>query len=536
MLNGGPCRNEYSEEGIRIMDDVIVRPKLNTVLFAVCLAAVMIGQFLLRLDFSSLYFAVGCVLAILFSAVVSPFCVRVVSGLQFPRRENSSGRGFRVFCYVLPLAVFLLYYAAYYPGCFSVDSINQYQQVLTNQYNDWHPVLQTLLAFKIPLLLTGGWVGSIMLFQVVAFAAVLGYCFSIMEGIAGRRFTLVTMAYILLNPLTGNIAAYPWKDTTFAIGALLSVGFAVRIFESGGSWLRRKRNFALFAAVLAVTTVCRHNGVLFTAPLLLAVFLQFDRKRVLALILAVAALVLLVKGPLYAALHVEQPGARQVETLGLPMTVIGGAVTMAPEKTDPDILDFAYRIAPKEVWEKSFHRGSFNSIKWESSSDLSVIEEYGTGKILNMTWRCIRNTPYVSAVSILQLTEGLYAFTGRHPASITPAVNGGNPYGLELSPLIPGAYEFINAAQSYVTKFLPHVFLYYGTAHLILILTVLAKCRLNRLRDWKKILFVFPVFCYNFGTAVLLSGYEDIPRFFYYTLPVLPVLLLFFFREEKEVS
>ena len=512
------------------------RPKLNTVLFAVCLGAVMFGQFLLRLDFSPLYFAVGCALTVLFAAIVSPFCIRVVSGLQFPRRGNSSGKGFRVFCYVLPLAVFLLYYAAYYPGCFSDDSIVQYQQALTNQYNDWHPVLQTLLVFKLPLLLTGGWVGSIMLFQMVAFAAVLGYCFSIMEGVAGWRFTLVAMAYILLNPLIGNAATFPWKDTTFAIGALLSLAFAVRIFDTGGGWLCRKRNFALFAAVLAVTTVCRHNGILFTAPLLLAVFFQLDRKRVLALALAVAALALLVKGPLYAALRVEQPDERQVETLGLPMTIIGDAVKTAPEKTDPDILDFAYRIAPKEVWENSFHSGSFNSVKWQSVSDLDVIEEVGTGKILNMAWRCVRNTPYMSLVSFLRLTEGLWAVTGRNPASISPEVVE-NPYGIEaLPPLIPGTPELIDAAQSYITRFLPHVFLYYGAAHLLLILTVLAKCRLNRLRDWKKILFVLPVFCYNCGSALLLSGYTDIPRLFFYTMLILPILLLFFFREEREES
>ena len=514
------------------MDDVRERPKLNTVLFAVCLALVMIAQFLLRLDFSPLYFAVGCGLAVFFAAVVSPFCIRVASGLQVPRQENSSGKGFLVFCYVLPLAVFLLYYVAFYPGSFVDDSFDQYQQALTNQYNDWHPVLQTLLAIKLPLLLTGGWVGSIMLFQILAFAAALGYSFTVMAGIAGRRFTLVAMAYILLNPLTGNMATYPWKDTTLAIGALLSVACAVRIFDTGGSWLRSWRNFALFAAALAVTTVCRHNGILFTAPLLLAVFFQSDRKRVLALALAVAAAVLLVKGPLYAVLQVEKPGNRQVETLGLPMTVIGGAVTMAPEQTDPDILEFAFRVAPEEVWQESFHRGNFNSVKWESVSDLSVIEEYGAGRVFNMTWRCIRNTPYVSLASVLQLTEGLYAFTGLHPASVTPAVSS-NPYGLELSPLVPAAYEFINAAQSYITRFLPHVFLYYGAVHLLLILAVLAKCRLNRLRDWKKILFVLPVFCYNYGSALLLSGYDDIPRYFYYTLPVLPLLLLFFFREEK---
>ena len=38
----------------------------------------------------------------------------------------------------------------------------------------------------------------------------------------------------MLNPQTGNIAMFPWKDVAFAIGALLLTAYTVRIYYSGG--------------------------------------------------------------------------------------------------------------------------------------------------------------------------------------------------------------------------------------------------------------------------------------------------------------
>jgi hypothetical protein len=70
--------------------------------------------------------------------------------------------------------------------------------------------------------------------------------------------------------------------------------------------------------------------------------------------------------------------------------------------------------------------------------------------------------------------------------------------------------------------------------HLLLIASILAKCRLNRLEDWKRILFILPVLAYNFGTALLLTGENDIQRFFTYTFQVIPLLLLFIYHHKNE--
>ena len=86
-----------------------------------------------------------------------------------------------------------------------------------------------------------------------------------------------------------------------------------------------------------------------------------------------------------------------------------------------------------------------------------------------------------------------------------------------------------------VFHFFPMLVMYIGSMHLLLLVAILAKCRLNKWKDWKKILIVLPLFVYNFGTALLLTGAEDSTRFFYYTFLLMPVLLVFLFTKKEKM-
>lgn len=83
---------------------------------------------------------------------------------------------------------------------------------------------------------------------------------------------------------------------------------------------------------------------------------------------------------------------------------------------------------------------------------------------------------------------------------------------------------------------LSYPFLHLGLLHLILIVSVLSKCRLKKTKDRKKILFIIPVFAYNFGTTILLTGIDDATRFFFYTYLLIPTLLVFLYRKDDERS
>ena len=51
------------------------------------------------------------------------------------------------------------------------------------------------------------------------------------------------------------------------------------------------------------------------------------------------------------------------------------------------------------------------------------------------------------------------------------------------------------------------------------------------------LLILIPVFAYNFGTTILLTGIDDATRFFFYTYLLIPLMLVFIyfnFTERKE--
>ena len=107
---------------------------------------------------------------------------------------------FMVF-FVISAAVFGFYYAAEYPGAFSADSITQYRQAVTGEYNNWHPVLHTLLGFQLPLTLTGGWAGSVVLFQLILFAFAAAYAAYTILRHSHIPYAVLSLLFILISPV-----------------------------------------------------------------------------------------------------------------------------------------------------------------------------------------------------------------------------------------------------------------------------------------------------------------------------------------------
>lgn len=530
--------------------------KASRIILALYLSFILISQVLVIPNLGLVPVLIGVAAVTVISFLVSPLLIRLFSRINVSgdiRFKKIPPRAPKVIFYGAPLFVLALYYCAYYPGGFTNDSLAQFNEYFYSTYTDWHPALHTLFAFTLPLKLTHGWIGSVVLFQILVFAAALGYCFDTIYTYAGRNYLLGSMIYILANPLLA-ISVNPWKDTSFAIGTLLLMTFALRIFVSRGQWLTKPVNIVLFVVVFVFTTIFRHNAVLFSVPLLLAVFLQISRRKAMCILLAVAGLFAVVKGPLYMLFDVQkEQQRRQIETMGLPLTVIGAAVTYSPEVLDDDILEFAYKIAPANIWEGYYELGNINVIKWgtldniDDYVDIDVVDEYESSDILDMMLRCFKASPSVCISSFIKLTEGVYTVTDKHYVEIVPYIDD-NYFGIGVPGIGIDNYlgidkpstrtNILTSAFFYqrliVQKVLPHVFLYYGVAALIVVISVCSKLRLGKLKDWKKVLFAIPLLAYNFGTALLLTGSNDCPRYFYYTVLILPVLLVFFYRKEEK--
>ena len=130
----------------------------------------------------------GQIWPVIFSAVqVLPLCC---FGVMFfgklhvnPTPADSSAARFRRFfpaiVSILTFGYLLLWLIAYYPGGFTPDSISQLEQVLTGNYNNWHPVLHTWLSFWIPWKLFHSPAG-IILYQILLFSLAVGYLYRVL--------------------------------------------------------------------------------------------------------------------------------------------------------------------------------------------------------------------------------------------------------------------------------------------------------------------------------------------------------------------
>ncbi len=476
----------------------------------------------------------GIFLAVFFSVLLCPLLLRWVKKLRSlpdgQQAANGKDRIWKAAFFLIPLLVMLVYFAAYYPGGFATDVVNQYGQAVKGQYDNWHPVIHTLFAHKLPLTVSGGWIGSVVLFQIVLLSLAIGYALCSLLRYTSRKVVLIVLAFFVLNPQTGIMGMFPFKDFSFAIGTLLLMTFALHTVFTKGAWLRNAWHMTAFILVLTAVTLFRHNAILFTVPLLFALLWYAEKKRILIICLATIVLVAAVNYPLYSALKVAKADQRQTEVLGLPMSVIGAVVVNRPEALDAETLEFAYRVAPREVWVDGYIDG-YNYVKWQPETDNDVIEEYGAVRVVKMMLKSMAASPVTALKGLIGVTCPVYSLSYFYHLNGAWVIE--NPYGISQQGI--GALQHLLYQYSELCSVIaPHLFYSLGALHLVLILAVLGRCRFKRRNELKKMCLALPVLVYNFGTALLMTGAEDACRFFYYTYLVTPLLLILYFRKKEE--
>ncbi|MBQ7740261.1 MAG: hypothetical protein IJT65_03400 [Eubacterium sp.] len=458
-----------------------------------------------------------------------------VNGIKIKpaNRQKEKNKKLIAAFYLIPFIIFMLEFVAFYPGGYISDLFDQFCQATGKTgYNDWHPVYHTLLAYKLPLLISGGQIGSIVFFQIIELSLVIGYALSTLNKYISTKLTVVIMLFWVLNPLIIEYSVIPFKDVMFMIFAVLLSAYSLNIYFTDGKWFNKKINIAMYAFSVASIALVRHNGILYAAAFLLVPILYTDIKKALLIILCIALLTGGVKIPLYSALKVEKPEQRQTETLGLPMTVIGAVASEKPEALNEETKRFIYSVADKKAWENDYILGSFNVVKFDSKTNNNVIEEYGFKKVLPMMRDCFHTAPKEALMGLICLTNPLYGFLGLHSfAVISPYVEdneiGIKQQGVDLLKKAERGYS------SVVLVMFPHIFVYFGLLIYLLLILLLSKCRINRKSDIKKAIFVLPIFLYNFITMLLLSGYHDASRFFCYVFFVVPVTMIILICDKK---
>lgn len=487
---------------------------------------------------------------------------------------QSERKKFFIKTFIFTFLEFFVMYLLYYPGSIGWDNVVQYAQAVgAHGYNDHHPVFHTLFAFTLPLRLTGGWVGSIVLFQIILFSLSLAYMGVTVAEIGNRRYAKKFLIYIMLNPFTLYMGISPLKDSSLAIAAMILMCFALRTYYTNGAWIQNWKNTMIFIIILTAATIFRHNAILFTLPLMLAMSFYVSKRKLICMIACVASMIYLVRYPLYNWLDVDRSmNNRQIEMLGFPMTIIGNAVKEAHEKLDDEVLEFAYTIAPQDVWEDSFElyqgfnstKGGSRHIKLDEETrkrfsviDVYAIERAGWKKILNLTARCFAEAPLAalrgacvlinSANGIFGHSNAVFTFLIQQEVAIREGVELHHAEFLKLkflTPLVKNSFlanyntvkmhlsledditlqALVFIVLNGVMVIFKHIFQNLGLINLAIVIFILAKLNFETSDGWKKFTLALPILLHNWGTTLFLTGPG--PRYFYLSFLVLPTVIL----------
>ena len=283
------------------------------------------------------------------------------------------------------------------------------------------------------------------------------------------------------------------------------------------------------ALMLASASILRHNGILFSIPLLAALYFLLPKRAFFLLALTSCLIVGAVKVPLYSYLDVSKPGKRVTETMGLPLSVILNVAKECSECLDNQTSIFVKKITSAQPnWKETYNINmGFNSIKY-NGINFSLIEKTGRLTITKMALQSVLSAPKQTILSFIGLTNIVFGINGTAQInqSIEPNKFGINWNGNNHIKSFQSNYKIL-IQKSLLTYILCSV----GFPIFMIISFIIFKFNHN-LQNRMRIALCTPLLIYSFGTMLFLSG-NDV-RFFYLTHLTAPVAILLLSANKKE--
>lgn len=334
-----------------------------------------------------------------------------------------------------------------FPGVMTVDSFNQYAQIIgVYAYSNHHPWLHTLcfgLFYRLGLLFTDSpslAVSFYTVFQMLFMASCAGYFINFLVHLRISRPILWTVAlFFALVPYHGMFAVTIWKDVPFA-GLFFLFGISLlqlALFKKAGERLRT-HPFYLILFVLSgiLMSLMRSNGwytFLLCIPFLLFYFRE-DLKSILPACAAIAAAVLIFKGPVMDAYGVIQPDF--VESLSIPLQQVARVIADGHALTEEDrtllgqIMDVS--LIPEE-YDKNCSDNMKRLIRKGDQDYMSAhLDEYAS-----LWLRLMREYPLEYYQAFVDQTWGYWYPEGEYPVVFNEIIPE-NEFGLESDALFHG--------------------------------------------------------------------------------------------------
>ncbi|KGX91469.1 DUF6020 family protein [Pontibacillus marinus] len=277
--------------------------------------------------------------------------------------------------FMIPVIGWALYLIAFYPGTMTPDSLAQWGQAHSYEWNNWHPIVHTwLLTALLQLWDSPAIISS---FQILIMALIWAYSMKSIEKkgvsfLALALFSIVAAAW----PVLGIFSITLWKDILYSFVLFL---FCVLIFNmvfTRGLWLDKKRNLILLLITSLAVVFFRHNGfpVFLVTGVFLFIVFRKHWKPLLLNFVAIIGIYLIVTGPVFSAFNVEPTELK--EALGIPTQQIANIVENG-EMTQEQ-KEYINEVMPLEIWKKYYHPYKVDPLKFSGEyDDVYISETFG---------------------------------------------------------------------------------------------------------------------------------------------------------------
>jgi len=209
--------------------------------------------------------------------------------------------------YAAPMYItWSVYLLVFWPGFVSADTINQWEQMLTGELVNWHPVAHTLTIW----LVTRLWYtpAAMAIFQILVLGGVLGWGIATLREIGMPAWLgWLVAVFLAILPSNGVLSITLWKDILFSAVVVALTILALKIVVTRGAWLKRKASWFFLGIVLTLVSLYRQNGFFVALGCLVILTLAFRKywksfARAIGLFLVVY---FVFTGPVFRMLNVK---------------------------------------------------------------------------------------------------------------------------------------------------------------------------------------------------------------------------------------
>ncbi len=269
----------------------------------------------------------------------------------------------------LPVFVWWL---GWYPGFASSDAIDQFGQVGSGVYSNFHPAIHTLYLGLLSL--GGAQPGLVTLFQLLVLGVLLAYAARWLVAAGVPAWLAIAAAWLLgLSPAVAPTTLALWKDVPFA---LLMLWVWIELLALA---VDPKRADRLWPAVrlgltLAGVWLFRGNGPITVLPVLLVIAWVYRRRLTMVGVAAgaVALAVFLVIGPLYAIVDVQPSGIEPAQVF---LPDVAASYDAEPETFTEADVELMEEVAPRFIWTERYDCYDSTPLLFDPFFDQTAVRE-----------------------------------------------------------------------------------------------------------------------------------------------------------------